>query len=310
MKWLHLILIGMFCSIACTKKQVEPLPIGEEEVLEEQDTTEAALLYEVIGHPISLGQYFQFLDSVINKYDTLLNYKMDEHILIQTNDWVIDRLQNTDYYRSTAQGEFVYDNRLLPILNFGDTLFIPDSLMTLQLCDDRDQTVIDVNIPEYKLRIKERGIVKHSMQVRVGRNERKYLALAGREVDLRTATGVGYIYRIERDPIFINPSNGKRYYTTKRDDGQRTRMPQIPWLEPILDDIRYGHLIHPTSNPKTLGKAYSNGCIGLGEADSWLLYYHAPVGTKVVFRYDVEVLDEKQDTVRLRNIYRRKTSKR
>lgn len=303
MKLPHIILISILCLTACTKRQESFTSVPVEEFLIEIDSTEQKLLHEVIVQPVILGQYFHYLDSIVGKYDTLLNYEIDEHILIQTNDWVIDRLQNTDYYRSAAQGVFIYDNRQVPILNPGDTLFIPDSLMTLQLCDHRDQTVVDVNIPEFKLRIMERGKVNHSMLVRVGRNERKYLALAGREVDLRTATGIGYIYRIERDPIFINPSNGKRYYTTKRDDGQRTRMPQLPWIEPVLDDIRYGHLIHPTSNPETLGKAYSNGCIGLGEADTWLLYYHAPVGTKVVFRYDLEVINEDQDTLRLKDIY-------
>lgn len=303
MKLLQIILIGILYLSACTKRQVDPIPVSVEKPSLEIDSSEQALLYEVIVQPVILDQYFQYLDSLINKYDTLLKYKIDEHILIHTNDWVIERLQNTDYYDSAAQGEFIYDNRKLPILHAGDTLFIPDSLMTIQICKDRDETVIDVNIPEFKLRIIEGGLVKHSMLVRVGRNERKYLALAGREVDLRTAVGEGYIYRIERDPIFINPSNGKRYYTTKRDDGQRTRMPQLPWIEPILDGIRYGHLIHPTSNPETLGKAYSNGCVGLGEADTWLLYYHAPVGTKVVFRYDLEVVDAQQDTIRLKNIY-------
>ena len=310
MKWLQIILIGILYLSACTKRQVDPIPVSVEKPALEIDSSEQALLYEVIVQPVILDQYFQYLDSLINKYDTLLKYKIDEHILIHTNDWVIDRLQNTDYYRSAAQGEFIYDNRQLTILHPGDTLFIPDSLMTREICHDRDQTVIDVNIPEFKLRIIEGGTVKHSMLVRVGRNERKYLALAGREVDLRTAVGEGYIYRIERDPIFINPSNGKRYYTTKRDDGQRTRMPQLPWIEPILDGIRYGHLIHPTSNPETLGKAYSNGCVGLGEADTWLLYYHAPVGTKVVFRYDLEVVDAQQDTIRLKNIYGKRFSRK
>lgn len=306
MKWFYMGIAGMLWLIACTERQEIPVPLVEQAVPLPYDSTERERYYEAIVRPIKMAHYFTYLDSLINKYDTLLNYKIDEHMLIQTNEWVITRLQNTDYYRSVAQGEFIYDNRQLPILNPGDTLFIPDSLRALQICDHRDQTIIDVNIPEFKLRIMERGKVQHSMLVRVGRNERKYLALAGRAVDLRTATGVGYIYRIERDPIFINPSNGKRYYTTKRDDGQRTRMPQLPWMEPILDGIRYGHLIHPTSNPVTLGKAYSNGCVGLGEADTWLLYYHAPVGTKVVFRYDLEVVDEQQDTLRLQDIYRKR----
>lgn len=293
----------MIWLAACTKRQALPPPLDELEALEIADTIRQMPIIELVPYPITIGQYFSYLDTLINKYDTLLNYKIDEHILIRTNPWVVDRLRNTDYYMLAEQDVFCYDNRERPILNPGDTLVIPDSLTALKLCDDFDRTIIDVNIPEFKLRIIEGGKVKHSMLVRVGRNERKYLALAGREVDLRTATGEGYIYRIERDPIFINPSNGKRYYTTKRDDGKRTRMPQLPWLEPILNDIRYGHLIHPTSNPKTLGKAYSNGCVGLGEADTWLLYYHAPVGTKVVFRYDLEVVNEQGDTLVFKNIY-------
>lgn len=306
MKGIISILIGMIWLGACTKRQALPPQLHEAQTVEILDTIGQTSIKEVVGYPITLGQYFPYLDTLINKYDTLLSYKIDEHILIRANPWVIDRLRNTDYYLLADQGEFCYDNRKRIILNLGDTLIIPDSLRTQKLCNDFDRTIIDVNIPEFKLRIIEGGKVKHNMLVRVGRNERKYLELAGREVDLRTATGEGYIYRIERNPIFINPSNGKRYYTTKRDDGKRTQMPQLPWLEPILNGIRYGHLIHPTSNPKTLGKAYSNGCVGLGEADTWLLYYHAPIGTKVVFRYDLEVVNEEEDTLVLENIYHRK----
>src|SRR5690606_4815866 len=106
-----------------------------------------------------------------------------------------------------------------------------------------------------------------------------------------------------RDPWFINPVTGKRYFATQRDDGKYTLMPQIPWLEPAITGIRYGSLIHPTSNPNTLGKAYSNGCVGTAEGAAWIIYYHAPVGTKVSFRYDVTVTDEKGDTLQLKDIY-------
>ena len=83
--------------------------------------------------------------------------------------------------------------------------------------------------------------------------------------------------------------NGKRYEQTKRDDGRYTKMPLIPYIEPEINGHRYGELIHPTTNPITLGKAYSNGCVGMKEADTWRLYYYAPLGTKVVFRYDLEI---------------------
>jgi L,D-transpeptidase ErfK/SrfK len=137
----------------------------------------------------------------------------------------------------------------------------------------------------------------------VGKNKRRYLETAGRIVDLRTPVGTGKIVRIERDPYFVDPVSGERFFTTRRDDGRRTLMPQIPWLEPEINGLRYGTLIHPTTNPSTLGKAYSNGCVGTPEAAAWVVYYHAPLGTEVRFRYDREVTDERGNTVFLEDIY-------
>ena len=77
-------------------------------------------------------------------------------------------------------------------------------------------------------------------------------------------------------------------------------MPRIPWIEPQIDGHRFGHMIHPTTNPKTLGKAYSNGCIGTSEADAWRIYYYAPIGTKVNFRYDLIIENERGDTIQLK----------
>lgn len=305
MKWSSILMLGMLVVLACRKESPVQAPLEMEVVEEEVREVEVERLKEIVPYDVSLGQYFPFLDSLLMKYDTLLPYQIDEHILVRTNDWIIDSLMETDYYRLAEKGAFAYDNRKLIILHKGDTLVIQDSFLTQQICNTIDQTTIDVNIPEFKLRIRVGEEVRHSILVRVGRDERKFLQLAGRTVDLRTATGSGFIYRINRNPIFINPSDGRRFYTTERDDGKRTRMPQLPWLEPELDGYRYGHLIHPTSNPKTLGKAYSNGCVGLGEADTWLLYYYAPVGTKVLFRYDLEVVNDQLDTIRLKNIYRR-----
>ena len=127
--------------------------------------------------------------------------------------------------------------------------------------------------------------------------------MAGREVDLRTRTGVGKIVRINRDPAYINPSNNHRYHQTNRDDQRVTKLPRIPWIEPEINGLRYGQLIHPTTNPVTLGKAYSNGCIGMREGDVWRLYYFAPIGTKVNFRYERNSIDEHGNEILLKHIY-------
>ncbi len=103
--------------------------------------------------------------------------------------------------------------------------------------------------------------------------------MAGRVVDLRTQVGVGKIVRINRAPVFINPRDNKKYTSTRRDDNIRTKLPNIPWLEPEINGIRYGQLIHPTTNLETLGKAYSNGCISLRESDAWSVFFYAPLGT-------------------------------
>lgn len=258
--------------------------------------------YHIIEKDISVKNYFAYLDSLTHWNDTL-NYPMSEHLIVNHNPWIIDTLAETDYYRLQAKGIFNYDQPSLVVLHKGDTLIIPDSLAVESLLKKRQKTVIDVNIPEYKLRIMEGKKVLYTFDIRVGQNRSKYLEMAGRSVDLRTHTGIGAIVRINKNAAFVNPSNNHRYYTTRRDDGKRTLVPITPWLEPELNGTRYGQLIHPTTNPATLGKAYSNGCIGMREADVWRLYYYAPLGTKVVFRYDLKARDENGKRIKLDDIY-------
>jgi len=97
--------------------------------------------------------------------------------------------------------------------------------------------------------------------------------------------------------------DGQRFYLTKRDDGRTTLMPRIPWIETEIKGLRNGQLIHPTTNPKSLGKAYSNGCIGTGEADAWILYYYAPIGTPVTIRYELTVKDSLGNNKVLKDVY-------
>jgi len=196
------------------------------------------------------------------------------------------------------------------VLKPGDTLLLPGPLAGAALLESMSETWLDINIPAFELRIMEGDSAMFTMPVRVGKNQKKYLDLAGTKVDLRTRTGSGEIIRVNRDPLFIDPVTGKRFKFTKRDDHQVTVMPLIPWLEPVINGVRYGQMIHPTTNPKTLGKAASNGCIGVSEADGWRVYCFAPTGTKVVIRYDLQVVSPSGDTLFYPDVYHLKPVKK
>ncbi|ARV15820.1 L,D-transpeptidase [Polaribacter sp. SA4-12] len=240
---------------------------------------------------ITVENYFQFLDSIVIKYDSLTTYKLTEHLLVRANPWIINTLKNTDYYLMKEKDSFVYNQKKMIVLKKGDQLILPDSKLAKKIYTSFENTKIDINIPEFKLRIFENSEELFSFSVRVGRNQKKYLKMAGRVLDLRTKTGEGTIVRHERFPDFYNPANGHQYYLTNRDDKKVTKLPQIPFIETEINGLRYGQLIHPTTNPKTLGKAYSNGCIGTNETDIWILYYYAPINTKIIIRYDLIIKD-------------------
>ncbi len=260
-------------------------------------------LYYELNYDVPIRSYFEFMDSLVAHLDTTLSYCIEEHLIVQANPWLIDTLAHTDYYYLMDRGIFTEDPQSLLALRKGEQLLIPDSLQTDSIRRRLETTVIDINIPEFKLRVIENDSVRYTFPVRVGRTQEKYLAMAGKTVDLRTRTGDGTVIRINRSPVFINPSDNRIYQVTRRDDGKVTKLPRVPWIEPELDGQRYGQMIHPTTNKATLGKAYSNGCIGIGEGDMWRVYYHAPVGVRVAVRYELEVVDEKGDTTILRNIY-------
>ena len=245
-----------------------------------------------LNRNVTIGEYFGYIDSLVQHYDSLVPYPLSEHILVKHNSWIIDTLANTDYYRMKARDSFIYDQKKQIALPKGNLLQIPDSLRACQLYEDFSNTEIDINIPEYKLRIFQDSILLYEFLVRVGQNRTRYLKMGDRETDLRTKQGKGIIVNHVKDPDFYNPVDGKQFYLTKRDDNRTTLMPQIPWIETEINGVRNGQMIHPTTNPKSLGKAYSNGCIGTREADAWVIYYHAPIGTKIKIRYDLETYEE------------------
>ncbi|MFI0431065.1 L,D-transpeptidase [Mariniflexile sp. HMF6888] len=252
---------------------------------------------------ITVSNYFKYIDSLVIKYDSITPFKLTEHLLVRSNPWIIDTLQNTDYYRMIDRDSFIYDQKKMIVLPKGAMIIIPDSINAKKLITAFNHTLIDINIPEFKLRIYEDSKQLYEFPIRVGRNEKKYLAMAGRTMDLKTKTGKGFIVSHIRNPDYYNPVDGRRYYTTKRDDQKITKLPQIPFLETEINGIRYGQLIHPTTNPVTLGKAYSNGCIGTKEADAWVIYYYAPIGTKIDIRYDLQIIDSFGKNILLKNIY-------
>lgn len=294
-------LLALFSLSACTAPEVGEFPIALSSTTSVISKDPGP--FYVLKHDVILKDYFAFMEKTLPVLDTMVSYPLDEYLLVQHNPWIIDTLENTDYYRQKAIGNFVADAGLLRILQLGDTLFLPtegDYEKALQL---QTQTVIDVNIPEFRLRIVVNDSVLYDFPIRVGQNRSKYLAMAGRKVDLRTHPGEGTIVRVNRKPSFINPSNNHPYTSTQRDDGLRTALPLVPWIEPAINGQRYGQLIHPTTNPVTLGKAYSNGCVGMEEGPMWRVYYYGPLGTKVRFRYDLEVTGPDGSTIQLPDIY-------
>ena len=259
-----------------------------------------------VKHDVFVENYFEYLDSIVQKYDSLTPYKLTEHLLVRANPWIIDTLQNTDYYRMKARDSFVYDQKRMIALPKGNSITIPNSGIANSILDAFQNTILDINIPEFKLRIYQDSILLHEFPVRVGRDEEKYLKMSGRVQDLKTKTGSGVIVSHVRNPRYVNPANNHEYFVTNRDDKKVTKLPQIPFIETEINGLRYGQLIHPTTNPITLGKAYSNGCIGTKEADAWVIYYHAPIHTKIRIRYNLNVLNSKNEKIVLKDIYNKR----
>ncbi len=284
-----------------TPKYQKGTPIIEKDtiLLIKKDTP----LFEIIlEKDITIDEYFDFINGLVEKYDTLVPYSLNEYILVHANEGLIDTFVQSDYYFQMEKGNFVYNQKAYVILREQDTLFLPNEKVATQIQEKINSYWLDLNIPEFKLLIMQNDSILYSIPVRVGQVGARYMSTVEREVDMKTKTGEGQIVSINRNPRWQNPVDGHEYKTTLRDDLRRTKVPRIPFLNPEINGHRWGQLIHPTTNPETLGKAYSNGCIGTSEGDAWRIYFHSPVGTKVVIRYDLEII-ENGDTIKLKNIY-------
>lgn len=252
---------------------------------------------------VPIHSYFKWMDSVVAAQNEIQNYVIDEYLIVHNNKWIIDTLAHTDYYYLMDKGVFNKDSKSLIALKKDQVLVIPDYTRIQHLKAELGNTYLDLNIPEFRLRIIQNDLELYCFPVRVGQNGSRYMAMAKRTVDMRTKPGIGKIIRVNKNPTFMNPKNNHTYKATRRDDGKLTQLPVIPWLEPEIDGISHGQLIHPTTNLATLEKAYSNGCIGLRESDAWYVYYYAPIDTKVVFRYDLEYTNDEGEIIQFENIY-------
>lgn len=291
--------IALLCC-GCNKSKTQP-PIT---TIQTTDTL-VVKKYESlhVKREVIIANYFEFMDSLVIAQDSLKPYPITEHILVHANPWIIDSLANTDYYRQKTKDSFIYNQRQMVVIPAKTKLVLPDSAMVAKIIGDFKRSFLDINIPEFKLRIFRDSTVLYEFPVRVGRYERKYLKMSDRIEDLRTKHGTGSIVGYNKNPRYVNPCNNREYYATRRDDDSLTKLPRIPFIETQINGLRNGQMIHPTTNPKTLGKAYSNGCIGTSEAAAWIIYYHAPIDTPIEIRYDLSAIDEKGDTLTFKDVY-------
>ncbi|MEQ9581693.1 MAG: L,D-transpeptidase, partial [Arenibacter sp.] len=162
----------------------------------------ATPLMAYVDKDITVANYFNFMDALTRKYDSLVPYALSEHVLVRANPWIMDTLANTDYYRQMAKDSFVYDQRKMIVLRANDSLLIPDTEVGQQLIKEMESTLIDINIPEYRLRIYQDSLLLYTFPIRVGQDRKRYLAMGDRVTDLRTKTGNGKIVRLERNPCF------------------------------------------------------------------------------------------------------------
>lgn len=301
--WLCVVSFCCMDGIQSTSSTKTITAFNETSSLELKLNTKNQLETIKVNRDIAIRDYFKWMDSIVIALNATHNYSVDEYILVHHNLWILDTLTKTDYYYLKDKGIFNEDSQSLLALRKNQLIIVPDSIQTEQIKAKLSNTYLDLNIPEFKLRIIQDGQVLYKFPVRVGQNSKRFLAMANREVDLRTQPGVGAIMRVNKNPSFINPKDNHRYHVTRRDDGQVTQLPAIPWIEPAINGVSLGQLIHPTTNLATLEKAYSNGCIGLRESDAWTVYYYAPLGTKVVFRYDLKGQNKDGQPVEFKDIY-------
>ncbi len=243
---------------------------------------------------IPVKHFFKTIDFIAKRYSDSVGYTLSDYHIVNYNSWIIDSLSHTSYYWLKDHGIKDLNQKDRIVLKKGTPIQIPEKKIALAIEDRLKSNRIIINIPEYKMRVYHEDLLIYDCLIRVGKNESRYLKSIDKYMDLRTRTGKGFIYATERNPTWINPVDGTQYKETKRDDGTVTKMPMTPSITIFLNGYVSGQLIHATTNPETLGKPASNGCIGTSEEDIWRLYFLCPPGTKIEIIYDRKYTDESE----------------
>jgi lipoprotein-anchoring transpeptidase ErfK/SrfK len=106
---------------------------------------------------------------------------------------------------------------------------------------------------------------------------RDYVVGIGR--DERTPEGRFTIQSKTKDPQWTDPESGKVYKA-----GEPGHLIGTRWLGFANDRGRTGFGIHGTTEPESIGRAESAGCIRMNRADVEELFDLVPQGSEVVIR--------------------------
>lgn len=142
----------------------------------------------------------------------------------------------------------------------------------------RDSRLIVVEIENRKLKFYENEEMKKEFSVRVGKKETP------------TPVGEGYVFEKRERAIFRYhdpPNKGKIIRWSQLSDGQRVLIPYekikaLGFRINNCDADKYS--IHSVTDPETIGKAISGGCVGIGIEDMLELFPLVELGTKIIIK--------------------------
>lgn len=106
-----------------------------------------------ITKPVRIREYFGYMDSLLAVYAPAAPYPLTGHVLVHANPWILDSLVASDYERLIQKDSFLYDQREWIVLAEGRELLLPDSTTGAAIRDHLGTFRLDVNIPEFRLRM-------------------------------------------------------------------------------------------------------------------------------------------------------------
>ncbi|MEK7574567.1 MAG: L,D-transpeptidase [Patescibacteria group bacterium] len=160
------------------------------------------------------------------------------------------------------------------ILSIG---FLISPILALADLDHANRLII-VEIENRKLKFYENGEIKKEFSVRVGKKETP------------TPVGEGYIFEKRERAIFRYhdpPNKGKIIRWSQLSNGQNVlidygKIKALGFRINNCDSDKYS--IHSVTDPETIGKAISGGCVGINIEDMLELFPLVELGTKIVIK--------------------------